>query len=235
MTARSRIPPVGTEALDSRSLDASVARTTLTDLALTNTLFGGRAAVLNGVQRLLEHAPSDRTFSVLDVGAGMGDVVSYIVRRSSGRHPTLLPITLDHHRTAARLCADLGLRAVVADTRALPFADRSIDIVVASLLLHHFTRAAAVNLVQELDRVARWGVVVADLRRSGVAAASLWVASFALRFHPATRHDGVVSIKRGFTRGELAQLLARAGAAATVRHRPWWRLVATWRTPYADS
>jgi hypothetical protein len=40
--------------------------------------------------------------------------------------------------------------------------------------------------------------------------------------------DGMTSIRRGFSRRELLELLARAGIDGQVHRRPGFRLVATW-------
>ena len=40
-----------------------------------------------------------------------------------------------------------SVSSAAADIRALPFADRSIDIVICSQLLHHFAERDAVALV----------------------------------------------------------------------------------------
>ncbi|MEJ7812861.1 MAG: hypothetical protein WKG32_20775, partial [Gemmatimonadaceae bacterium] len=85
------------------------------------------------------------------------------------------------------------------------------------------------RLAEELNRVARRLVIVSDLRRSWVAAGGIWLASWALRFHPVSRHDGVVSVLRGFTPAELAELvLAATGRSARVRERLGYRLSAAW-------
>lgn len=228
------LPPPGTEALDARGLDAAVARATLRDIAFTNRWLGGHAAAAAGLARLLADAPHERPFTVLDVGAGMGDVVRALARRRSGG-PPLRPVALDHHREAARLCRAAGVPAVVADVAALPLPDRSVDVVLATLVLHHFTRPAAVALVRRLDRLARWGVVVTDLVRSRAAVLALRAVAALVHFHPATRHDGEVSVRRGFTRAELRDLLAEAGVRAAVWRRWTPRLVAVWRTEHADG
>jgi ubiquinone/menaquinone biosynthesis C-methylase UbiE len=124
----------------------------------------------------------------------------------------------------------------VGDGGQLPLADRSVDIVLASQLLHHLERRSAATLLRELNRVARLGVIVADLRRHPVAALGIWLASYPLRLHPVTRQDGVTSVRRGFTRPELEQLLREAGLAGAVFRRPGYRLVAVWRrTGRADG
>ena len=84
-------------------------------------------------------------------------------------------------------------------------------------------------MLRELDRVARHRVIVSDLRRSWLAAAGIWLASFPLRFHPVSRHDGVVSVLRGFTRDELEQMVEGAvNRRAHVRYRPAFRATAAW-------
>jgi ubiquinone/menaquinone biosynthesis C-methylase UbiE len=112
----------------------------------------------------------------------------------------------------------------------LPFADRTIDVAMCSLLLHHFTGDDLSRVVRELDRVARHRVIIHDLRRSWVAAAGLWTASFPLLFHPVSRHDGVASVLRGFTADELATLVAATtGTTPDVQRRLGYRLIASWK------
>jgi ubiquinone/menaquinone biosynthesis C-methylase UbiE len=227
------LAPVGTEALDSPACDTGVTRATLADIARANVLFGGRAAVVYGVARLLDEVARDRAMTVLDVGAGMGDVAAYLTGTWRNGGADLRAVTLDWHLEAARLCREAGLPAVRGEALCLPLADDAVDIVVASQLLHHFRREAALAVVRELTRVARLGVVVADLRRTWLAAGGIWLASWPLRFHAASRHDGVVSVRRGYTRQELQRLLRDAGVAATVRRRPGFRLVGLWKVNHA--
>jgi hypothetical protein len=83
-----------------------------------------------------------------------------------------------------------------------------------------------------MHRVARHRVIISDLRRSWVAAAGIWTASFPLRFHPVSRHDGVLSVLRGFTVAELRALVYEScGAHALVCRRAGFRLTASWAPP----
>jgi ubiquinone/menaquinone biosynthesis C-methylase UbiE len=120
--------------------------------------------------------------------------------------------------------------SVRGDALALPFRDKSVDVVICSQVLHHFPEPEARKLISEMNRVARVRVVISDLRRSIVAAGALWVASFVLKFHSVSRHDGVVSIMRGFLPRELADLVASAtGERPRVRRRRNFRVTASWR------
>jgi hypothetical protein len=94
---------------------------------------------------------------------------------------------------------------------------------------HHFATEEAISALRELNRVARRRVIVSDLRRSWVAAGGLWLVSFPLGFHRVSRHDGVVSILRGFDVTELSALVTDAvGVTPVVRKRAGWRVTASW-------
>jgi hypothetical protein len=95
---------------------------------------------------------------------------------------------------------------------------------------HHLEAESCVTLFRECTRVARLGVIVADLRRSSAARAGFWIGSRLLGFDPVTRADGLTSLRRGYTAPELRQLIARAGIEATVVRRPAARLVALWQS-----
>jgi ubiquinone/menaquinone biosynthesis C-methylase UbiE len=199
----------------------------------SNRLLGGRRAALRALRPVvsdLRHgtAPEDR-LTLLDVGTGLGDLPwgAQSDARRSGVH--LVTVGLDDAPSllaAGRTRLDT---VVCGEARALPFADRSVDIVLCSQLLHHFEHDDAIMLVAELHRVARQRVVVSDLRRSWIAVAGFWAASFPLAFHPVTRHDGVVSVLRGFTRTELADLVAEAvGEQPVMQSHLGFRLTASW-------
>lgn len=218
--------PIGTEALDTPACEAALARRTLRDITLVNTLFGGRQAAAWGLRRLLARHPERRTVRVLDVGAGAGDILTHLVRVAARRGVTVRPVALDFHRAAAALCRETGLPVVLADAAALPVRPGGVDVVLASQFLHHLHPDAAVAALRAFLTIAGLGVIVADLRRALLARVGIRVAAAVLRLHPATRHDGVVSVRRGFHRDELSGLLARAGAPAVVHRRPGFRIVA---------
>ena len=104
-----------------------------------------------------------------------------------------------------------------------------MDIVLVSQVAHHFTSESAMRLFHTCDALARVGVVIADLRRGRLAPLAFWVGATALGFDPVTKADGLTSIRRGYTAGELRDLLLSAGIRARVARRPGYRLVATWR------
>jgi SAM-dependent methyltransferase len=171
--------------------------------------------------------------TLLDIGTGLADLPWRAREIARRRGLTLHTIALDgafslvsaaRHRVNVPICGN---------ALALPFADRSVDVVLCSQLLHHFDHDRGVALISEMDRVARHRVIISDLRRSWIAAVGFSLAAFALRFHPITRHDGRLSVLRGFTEGELGGMVVTAtGQQPAIRRRLGYRLTASW-TPAA--
>lgn len=222
------LSPIGHELLDDPAADPALVTESFRHLARANRLFGGAAAVHFGLGRLLRGTRG--TFTLLDIGTGSGDLPRRAERWARQRGVTLRPVGLERSRVAADLARQQGLACAVGCAGSLPFADDAIDIVIMSQLLHHLSRAAAAEVVRRATRIARVGVVVADLRRSALAALGFRFASGVLGFDAETRADGVTSLRRGYRAAELSALLRDAGVQATVHRRPGSRLVAAWRT-----
>ena len=220
----------GVEFFDDPGCDHALATRSLADITRANRLFGGTHAVVAEVVPVLRSARTrGEALTLLDVGTGAGDIPER-VRAEADRIGVRLE-TFGLEITAALAAASRPRcgRAVAGDARALPFGDRSVDVVTCSQLLHHFDEGESHVLLRELQRVARIRVVVADLRRAWAAAAGLWLASWVLGFHPVSRHDGVVSVLRGFRSDELgAAVFAATGRRATVRDCAGFRVTASW-------
>ena len=220
----------GVEYLDEPGVAAAVVRRSLADVVRSNALFGGTRAVLAELSTVLgDGAASRGCVTLLDVGTGLGDIPARARTAAARRGVRLHTFGLDASEAVARAANGPAMPTARADALRLPVRDRGVDVVVCSQLLHHFERERGITLLGELHRVARRRVIVSELRRSWLAAAGIWLASWALRFHPVSRHDGVVSVLRGFTAPELRELVrAATGRTPVVRRRVGFRVTASW-------
>lgn len=221
---------IGTEILDDKNVDPAERERSHRDIERSNVLFGGRRAVMHVLRPLFDElAKTPGTAMLLDVGTGLADLPWRAREIARRRGLKLFTIGLDGVPSLTRAARHRVSAGVCADALALPFSDRSVDLVLCSQVLHHFEHERALQLIAELDRVARRRVVISDLRRSWLAASGFWLASVVLRFHPITRHDGPVSVMRGFTEGELGgMVVAATGVQPAIRRRLGYRLTASW-------
>jgi len=231
---------LGAEVLDDPRADPTAVRRTLRDIVRLNRLFGGTGAVMWGLRYLFRgRGMGDggrvRRWTMVDVGTGAGDIPIAAVDLARRYGIDLVPIGLERIPAAAREAQQAGLFAVLADGNALPFADRSVDVVIASQVLHHVPRDTAVRWIGALDRIARRGVVLADLRRSRPAMAGMWLAAFPMGLDRTTRHDAVLSLQRGYTKREFEGMIREAGISAPAHYRPVARIVAAWEPGHQTS
>lgn len=232
------------ELLDDPHADPAAFARSLTDLRRINRLLGFTGDVVRDTWPLVEaSAGPGRPVVVLDAGTGSGDIALALARRAARRGVALLVLGLDSHptvlRVAARHVAGAPLRSrravrlVRGDALRLPLPDRSVDVAVASLLVHHLEGADATALLAELRRVSRVGAVVSDLVRHPLALLGFRALTRLVPVHPMTRHDGALSVRRAFTPEELARLAAAAGlgrGGRLVRHL-FWRMAWIWTRP----
>jgi len=218
------------ELLDGPLDDVAALVGNLRDLARANRWLGGVWLSSKGVAAL---APAGMPLTVLDVGTGGADIPLALIDRAraagrrlsvtatDNRHEVLAAAVLAQPRLATT--ADLALR--VADGRALPFPDRSFDIAHSSMVLHHVEPPVVVELLREMGRVARRGIVVNDLVRGQLAWLGAWLLSHIVTTNRYTRHDAPLSVRRAYTVDELTSLIAAAGlrveasAYGPFRHR----------------
>lgn len=223
--------PIGIEALDDPATDPALVVRMLRDIARANRWFGGTATVRAGLAWLLDPSDRGRTMTLFDVGTGAGDLPCDAVRWAAQRAITIQPIGLERIPAAARLARRAGVATLLGCAGAIPLADRSVDIVLVSQVAHHLNDDAIVRLFADCSRIARRGVIIADLRPSPLAGLAFRLGGAVLAMHPTTIADGVTSLRRGFTLERLAALAAAAHHhPVQLTSRPFARILACWRT-----
>lgn len=228
-----------TEYLDEPVQDAAELEASLDDVASVNRWLGGRRALL---RHLAELVPATRSMTILDGGTGSGDLPRAIVGWARRRGVGVRIIASDLHEQTLgiareRLADSPEISLARADVRRLPFADRSFDLALLSLTLHHLEGDDQVVALRELGRVARRGVLVGELERGwpGYLGARLLAATI-WRSNRLTRHDGPLSVRRAFTPNELLALAGAAGLPhARVYRHPVFRLVLVADPPHTQA
>jgi SAM-dependent methyltransferase len=214
------MPLARSERLELLDTDAALAPArelagNLRDIRRVNRYLGGTRAVLRVVQPALRHVPIGQYVEILDLATGSADIPLAIVRqaRRAGRRVRIVATDFQPSVLAVARAADLPAEVELAeaDARALPYADRSFDLVILSLALHHFDPEEGRRVLAEMRRVGRRMLIVNDLERCRLGYAGAWLMGHLLTRNRLTRHDAPLSVRRAYTPTEALALAHAAG------------------------
>jgi ubiquinone/menaquinone biosynthesis C-methylase UbiE len=192
------------EILDSEACSPSEAHAVLRVIGRVNRWFGGLATTQKMVEAAARHAGKNR-LSMLEVAAGLGEIPG-IVRKNLSRRGITLDVTL---LDLARTHLPQGNRSVVGNALALPFADKSFDLISCNLFVHHLQPRQVHQFAREALRVSRVGVLINDLVRHPLHVA-LAFAGYPLMLNRVAWLDGVTSVRRAYTPQEIRQMIGDA-------------------------
>jgi ubiquinone/menaquinone biosynthesis C-methylase UbiE len=187
----------------------------ISELQLVNRWMGDAHALKQSLLKDVEQNALE-SFSVLDVGAGSGDLlrVAATWARSTNRRFRGVGLELNERSAQAILgeSADFPeITSVRGDALRLPFADGEFDYVMCSLFTHHFVDERVVDILREMSRVARRHMFVIDLHRDPVPYFFYTTLAKLVLKNRLIRHDGALSILRSFKAEELFKLGRAAG------------------------
>jgi len=165
------------------------------------------------------------TVRIADLCAGSGDLPRLMVELGRQHGTEVIVEAVEGHpatwEIGRRYCgSEPGICFVHADVRTWE-PKEAPDWVVCSLALHHFTEADAVAILTKMRRVARCGVLVADLERCWWATAGIYAASLFYR-EPMTVEDMRRSALAAFSWEELRSFMAAAGWEGARQERFWY-------------
>lgn len=220
------------ELLDRPDNSDEETRENLRDLERLNRYFGGVRTVLLHLDRMVGQRSQD-PLTILDIATGGADIPRAICRWGRQHQLTVSIEALDLNDQVLAAATEWSIdfpeiRLRQAKAPLLPYPDRSFDYVIASLFFHHLNEAEGVILLREMARIARRGLLVNDLLRSRLACLLTAMTTRLLSGNRLTRHDGPMSVLRGFRPEELRRMATAAGLVdVRLSHHPWFRIALT--------
>jgi len=200
------------------------------ELQLVNRWMGDAHSLRTTLLREIE-VQSLQSFSVLDVGAGSGELLRVTAAWARETKRQLRAVGLELNERSAESINEESERfdeisGVRGDALQLPFLDAQFDYVICSLFTHHFVDDQVVQILGEMSRVARRRIFVIDLHRHPIAYLLYTTLGKLVLHNRLLRHDGALSILRSFKSGELRELAQRAGLRDVLIERRFpYRLV----------
>jgi 2-polyprenyl-3-methyl-5-hydroxy-6-metoxy-1,4-benzoquinol methylase len=194
-----------------------------------NRWFGSYHLVLKFVRRWVN--PGTR-LRVVDLATGSGDIPRLVVdfARNIGAHIEVDAV--DQQSATLQIARNLS-----AGYPEISFHEADIlewncgqgyDIVLCSLVLHHFSDGDAVKILRRCRALSKRFVLVSDLRRGFLLRAGVHVLTALIFREPMTRFDARLSAQRAFSFAEMRQLAIRAGWQNFGHKKFWFARQAIW-------
>jgi len=220
------------ELLDGR-LDGPDLAGNLRDLTRVNRWLGGASLSWQAIAPVLAATDVGRPLRLIDVGTGAADIPRRLLAGAASRGWPLEVTATDVRPEIVDLARagsdDPALSIELGRPDRIEAPDDAYDIGHASMVIHHLDPPDAIRMLTELRRIARLAVVVNDLDRAPHWWAGAWMLAHLLTGNRYTRHDAPLSVKRGYTVGELIGLGIEAGLRPVAEHRtrPGYRYALT--------
>lgn len=210
--------------MDDLSLGGAELREALGQLRVLNRIFCASAPTLYGVRRLWEAAGKPNRFSILDIGAGSGDVNRRLLRWADANGieltVTLTDITEEACQEARRQFLD-DPRVQVKQGDLFKLPEACADVVTGTQFVHHFASEELPFVVGTMLRASRAGVVINDIHRHWIAWAAVWITARLISGNRYILNDGPLSVAKGFREADWKQLKEAMGLTAEEMQYAW--------------
>ncbi|HEX3355412.1 MAG TPA: methyltransferase domain-containing protein, partial [Tepidisphaeraceae bacterium] len=178
LTTRQREP----EWMDAPNVDPELLRQSLAFIRKINRMLGYTRATLSHLERFSRSWKPGEKIRLIDFATGSGDIPQAILKWADQRNFNVEIVGVDLHaetaRTARENVADPRLRIVQANVLNIPFETGEFDYALTAMFLHHLSDEQVVQVLATMGRVARRGIIAADLLRHRRAYA--WISLFTL-------------------------------------------------------
>ncbi|WP_179348511.1 methyltransferase domain-containing protein [Winogradskyella pacifica] len=196
-----------TEIMDDFSLKGELLRDTLNKLGKINKWLGGNRVTLDGIAQLLKNQPKDKTYTIIDLGCGHGDILRLVANYGRKHQYNFKLIGIDANADAIAYANELStdfpeLSFESIDVFSDQFEVLEFDIALTTLFLHHFKDKDILSLLKRLSKNANLGIVVNDLQRSKIAYRLFQLLGLTIS-NDMIVEDGLTSILRAFSRKDL--------------------------------
>ena len=206
----------------------------LRELRLVNRWLGGLPAALreiqSQVQRISKEKRDSRKIRIVDLGSGSSDIPLALVAWAKKKGYPLQVLAVDRSSSACKIaqhhtrnCPDITV--LQGDAQQSFLKENGCDLVICSAFLHHFTDQEISGLLKDWASKSRAGIVVSDLHRHPLAYYGIVCLTRLLSRSRVIRHDGPLSVLKGFRKKELLAILERAGIRGA---RLKWRWAFRW-------
>lgn len=201
------------ELMDDFSIGGDLLRDTLDKLENINRWLGGNAMTVKSLKKVLKNHPKEQELTIADIGCGHGDILRDVAKFGRKNGYKMKLIGMDANPTAIAYANKLStefseLSFITEDIFSKEFKERTFDVVLATLFLHHFKEDPLVSFLENTLKQTKIAIVVNDLHRHTLAYYLFMLLSIFIK-NKMIIEDGLTSVLRGFKRKDLVKISQR--------------------------
>ena len=214
------------EIMDDLDFQGKEMKNVLGDLKKVNKCLGGNSITLNGIEKLLSGFNKNDTITVLDIGCGDGEMLRKCAEYAKKNNLKFEGFGIDFNENILEYAENQSrnfpnLKFQKVDVFLEEELIPNCDIAICTLFLHHFNNKKIETLLKVLLRKVNKGIVINDLQRSKSAFELFKLISKLFLKTKTAKHDGLVSIARGFKKNELENISQKIPNQQSEIHWRW--------------
>lgn len=205
------------ELMDDPGLAVGSHRAALEGLGRVNYLSRADAVLWRTLHGVAPSSP-EQSLRILDIASGGGDSAIRLAQRFQRAGVSVEIEGCDISETAIEYAREQAAKRGVTnvsftrrDVLTEPFPEKSWDVVMCSLFLHHLSAEDGLALLKTMRQAASQLVLVDDLRRTRIGYWLAWLGCRVLTRSPIVHVDGPLSVAGAFTSQEAIEMARRAG------------------------
>lgn len=214
------------EIMDDLDFQGEEMKNLLGDLKYVNKWLGGNTVTLDGIEKLLRGNSKKEPITILDIGCGDGQLLRNCAKYAENNGLKLKCIGLDFNKNILEYAENQSkdfpnIKFQKVDVFLEEELIPNCDIAVCTLFLHHFSNEKIEELLKILLKKSNNGLVINDLQRSRIAFNLFKIVSNLFLKTDTAKHDGLVSIARGFKKDELEHISKKIPNQKSEIHWRW--------------
>lgn len=209
------------ENLDDLDLSGELLTKTLDGLSVINSFFGNSSQTLKTIQKI---SKKNRIEMIVDLGCGGGDNLRKLAIWFQLQNQEIQLIGIDGNQNSLEYAKskDDKTAYIQADILHENFEIPACDVLISSHFMYHFSDCELIEFLKKSKDKVVTAIVFSELQRSKVAYLLFKIFSFLMPFSTMVKQDGLLAIKRSFTKKELKEILKKAGIKNYSLQWKWW-------------
>ncbi len=205
------------ELMDDTSISDSRVETAYKELHIINKYLGGISVTKEGIRFL--NNPSKTKMKILDLGGGVSDIL-YDINTDSG-NLNIFSLDLNKYVCRYQKLIKGNNKIICANALEFPVKNKSFDLIHSSLFFHHLSENEIIQLLNNLIPSVKKGIIINELRRNLFALIGIRLLTLIFSRSEFVKYDAPMSVRRAFTKEELANIFAEAGIKNYVIKKKW--------------